>query len=63
MKTTGRFADMFTLPQKGHEAIQIATGLQLLPCDFVSPYYRDRQLTAFIRLRTLRANAAIAGKG
>jgi 2-oxoisovalerate dehydrogenase E1 component len=26
---------------KGHEAIQIATGLQLLPCDFVSPYYRD----------------------
>jgi 2-oxoisovalerate dehydrogenase E1 component len=26
---------------KGHEAIQIATGTQLLPCDFVSPYYRD----------------------
>jgi len=26
---------------KGHEAIQIATGLQLLPCDFISPYYRD----------------------
>ncbi len=26
---------------KGHEAIQLATGLQLLPCDFVSPYYRD----------------------
>jgi 2-oxoisovalerate dehydrogenase E1 component len=26
---------------KGHEAIQIATGLQLLPCDFVSPYYRE----------------------
>ncbi len=26
---------------RGHEAIQIATGLQLLPCDFVSPYYRD----------------------
>jgi 2-oxoisovalerate dehydrogenase E1 component len=26
---------------KGHEAIQIATGLQLQPCDFVSPYYRD----------------------
>ena len=29
---------------KGHEAIQIATGLQLLPCDFVSPYYRDESL-------------------
>src|SRR5215471_16244279 len=26
---------------KGHESIQIATGLQLLSCDFVSPYYRD----------------------
>ena len=26
---------------KGHESIQIATGLQLLPCDYVSPYYRD----------------------
>lgn len=26
---------------KGHEAIQIATALQLLPCDYVSPYYRD----------------------
>lgn len=26
---------------RGHEAIQIATGLQLLPCDFVNPYYRD----------------------
>src|SRR6476469_10375160 len=26
---------------RGHEAIQIATGLQLLPCDWFSPYYRD----------------------
>jgi len=26
---------------KGHEAIQIATGLQLLSCDFINPYYRD----------------------
>lgn len=29
---------------RGHEAIQIATGLQLLPEDFVSPYYRDDAL-------------------
>jgi len=29
---------------KGHEALQIATGVQLLPCDFVSPYYRDDSL-------------------
>ncbi len=26
---------------RGHEAIQIALGMQLLPQDFVSPYYRD----------------------
>ncbi len=26
---------------RGHEVIQIATGMQLLPCDWVSPYYRD----------------------
>lgn len=29
---------------RGHEAIQIATGMQLLPCDFVSPYYRDESI-------------------
>ena len=26
---------------RGHEAIQLALGLQLLPQDFVAPYYRD----------------------
>ena len=26
---------------RGHEAIQIAAGLQLLPVDWLSPYYRD----------------------
>ena len=26
---------------RGHEAIQIATGIHLFSCDFVSPYYRD----------------------
>ena len=26
---------------RGHEAIQLAVGMQLLPQDFVSPYYRD----------------------
>lgn len=29
---------------RGHEAIQLATAFQLLPCDFVSPYYRDGSL-------------------
>jgi 2-oxoisovalerate dehydrogenase E1 component len=28
----------------GHEAIQLATALQLLPQDFVSPYYRDESI-------------------
>ena len=26
---------------RGHEVIQIALGMQLKPCDWVSPYYRD----------------------
>jgi len=29
---------------RGHEAIQLAVGMQLKPCDFVSPYYRDDSL-------------------
>jgi len=29
---------------RGHEAIQLATALQLKPCDYVSPYYRDESL-------------------
>ena len=29
---------------RGHEAIQLALGLQLLPQDYVSPYYRDDAL-------------------
>ena len=29
---------------RGHEAIQLATSFQLLPCDYVSPYYRDESI-------------------
>ena len=29
---------------RGHEAIQLATAFQLLPMDFVSPYYRDESI-------------------
>ena len=29
---------------RGHEAIQLATGFLLQPCDFVSPYYRDESM-------------------
>ena len=29
---------------RGHEAIQLAAGLQLKPCDFAAPYYRDESM-------------------
>ncbi len=29
---------------RGHEAIQLATAFHLLPCDWVSPYYRDESI-------------------
>jgi len=36
---------------RGHEAIQIACGLQLKPQDFVYPYYRDDSLLLSIGMR------------
>jgi 2-oxoisovalerate dehydrogenase E1 component len=36
---------------RGHEAIQLAVGLQLLPQDFVYPYYRDDSMLLGIGLR------------
>ena len=36
---------------KGHEAVQIALGLQLLNTDFVFPYYRDDSILLSIGLR------------
>jgi len=29
---------------RGHEAIQLATVFNLLPCDYISPYYRDESM-------------------
>lgn len=29
---------------RGHEALQLAVGLQLLPCDYAAPYYRDESM-------------------
>ena len=29
---------------RGHEAIQLAVALQLLPCDYAAPYYRDESM-------------------
>jgi len=36
---------------RGHEAIQIAMGMQLLPQDFVAPYYRDDAMLLSIGMR------------
>ncbi|MBS1680638.1 MAG: tungsten formylmethanofuran dehydrogenase [Bacteroidetes bacterium] len=35
---------------RGHEAIQLAAGLQLKPIDFASPYYRDESILLAIGL-------------
>ncbi len=36
---------------RGHEAIQLALGLQLLPQDWVSPYYRDDSILLAIGIK------------
>ncbi|MGE0636135.1 MAG: thiamine pyrophosphate-dependent enzyme [Bacteroidia bacterium] len=36
---------------RGHEAIQLALGLQLLPQDFVAPYYRDDSILLAIGMK------------
>jgi 2-oxoisovalerate dehydrogenase E1 component len=36
---------------RGHEAIQIAIGMQLTPYDFVAPYYRDDSILLSIGMR------------
>src|SRR4051812_31335317 len=36
---------------RGHEAIQLALGLQLLPQDWVSPYYRDDSMLLAIGMK------------
>jgi 2-oxoisovalerate dehydrogenase E1 component len=36
---------------RGHEAVQIALGLQLLPQDFLSAYYRDDSILLSIGMR------------
>lgn len=48
---------------KGHEAIQIATGLQLLPCDYVSPYYRDDSILLSIGFKPEEIMLQLLAKG
>ncbi|MBT1698278.1 tungsten formylmethanofuran dehydrogenase [Fulvivirgaceae bacterium PWU4] len=55
MCTVKRMADMYDenrevcsryvhSTSRGHEAIQLAAGMQLKPCDYASPYYRDESM-------------------
>ncbi len=57
---------------RGHEAIQIALGMQLLPSDFVSPYYRDDAImlaigcspyTLMLQLMAKRNDVFSGGRG
>ena len=47
-KVTGKYVHATS---RGHEAIQIALGLQLKPQDFVSPYYRDDAMLLAIGMK------------
>jgi 2-oxoisovalerate dehydrogenase E1 component len=62
MRTTAAMADLYETHKartskyvhatsRGHEAIQLALGMQLKPQDFVSPYYRDDALLLAIGMR------------
>ena len=47
---------------RGHEAIQLALGLQLLPQDFVFPYYRDDAMLLGLGNAPLRPDVAVVGQ-
>lgn len=62
MYTSKRMADLYDEQReisskyvhstsRGHEAVQIATGLLLRPIDFLSPYYRDESMLLAIGLK------------
>ncbi len=48
---------------RGHEAIQIATGFNLLPCDFVSPYYRDDSMLLSLGFSPYQLMLQLLAKG
>jgi 2-oxoisovalerate dehydrogenase E1 component len=47
---------------RGHEAIQLATGMQLKPYDFCSPYYRDESLLLGMGLSPYELMLQLLGK-
>jgi 2-oxoisovalerate dehydrogenase E1 component len=48
---------------RGHEAIQLATGFLLQPCDFVSPYYRDESMMLGMGYRPYELMLQLLAKG
>lgn len=48
---------------RGHEAIQLATGMQLKACDYVSPYYRDESLMLGMGWRPYEMMLQLLAKG
>src|SRR6476646_2089878 len=48
---------------RGHEAIQLATAFQLLPCDFISPYYRDESILLGLGFSTYQLMLQLLAKG
>ncbi len=48
---------------RGHEAIQLATGFMLQPCDFVSPYYRDESMMLGMGYRPYEMMLQLLAKG
>ncbi|MCI4671617.1 MAG: thiamine pyrophosphate-dependent enzyme [Bacteroidia bacterium] len=47
---------------RGHEAIQLALGMQLLPQDFVAPYYRDDSILLGIGMEPYELMAQLLAK-
>jgi 2-oxoisovalerate dehydrogenase E1 component len=48
---------------RGHEAIQLATAMQLQPCDWVSPYYRDESILLGLGFEPYQLMLQLLAKG
>ncbi len=47
---------------RGHEAIQLAVSMQLKPCDYLAPYYRDDSMLLGIGMRPFDLMLQLLGK-
>lgn len=47
---------------RGHEAIQLAVSMQLQPCDYVTPYYRDDSILLGIGMKPFDLMLQLLGK-